>query len=486
LEKILIMSGFKNFIGQFFGFGTSQNRNYFTMQQIGQTTPDWINTTNLFDIYGRIPELHTVINKKANLMASANPKVCDIDGNELDRNAATENIYKLIDRPTPMLTWGRMVQMVSINLSVTGNALIYSPRGTFGMIGLLNPIAWNNVKVHFNKKGYKQLAKSGLIEKFEIAMDSRGNFETFLPNEVVYLFEPDGINMANTKSKLEALKMPLSNIEKQYTKRNVILKNLFSLGMLSFETVSDGVSVMPIKDTDIKAVRDDMKKRHKDEIMIAGKPMKFDPMTFPTKDLLLFEENYADFVTLCDAFGLKVDIFGNILGKGSTFANVDGGERQTYTGTIIPECEHIYDEITSQLGLDKLGIYLKPDFSHIDVLKTDDKLAADAAKVEVDRLSVMLRDGVITPDQYAEIANVELIPLTPQEKQMQSLQNAQTNLRGTVGGLQGIISINQAVGDGTMTRDAAINTLVNYYGYDATVAAGMVTMPQNTSGNIEE
>jgi len=478
------MSGLTNFIGQFFGFGTSQNRNYFTMQQIGQTTPDWINTTNLFDIYGRIPELHTVINKKANLMASANPKVCDIDGVELERNASTENVYRLIDRPTPMLTWGRMVQMVSINLSVTGNALIYSPRGTFGTVGLLNPIAWNNVKVHFNKKGYKQLAKSGLIEKFEIAMDSRGNFETFLPSEVVYLFEPDGINMANTKSKLEALKMPLSNIEKQYTKRNVILKNLFSLGTLSFETQSDGVGVKPVDPKKIIELREDMKKRHEGEVIITDRSTKFDPMVFPTKDLLLYEENYADFVTLCDAFGLKVDIFGNILGKGSTFANVDGGERQTYTGTIIPECEHIYDEITSQLGLDLQGIYLKPDFSHIDVLKTDDKLAADAAKVEVDRLSVMLRDGIITPEQYAEMSGVVLAQLSPADKQAQSLQNAQTNLRGTVGGLTGIIDLNRAVGEGSMTRESAINTLVNYYGYDLATASGMITTPQSNS-NIE-
>jgi hypothetical protein len=373
-------------------FGTRGGR-YFTMQQIGQTTPDWINTTDLWAVYGRIPELHTVINKKANLMASANPKLCDIDGNVLERNAKTENAYKLIDRPTPMLTWGRMIQMTSINLSVTGNALIYTPRATFGTVGLLNPIAWNNVKIHFNKKGYKQIAKSGLIESFEIPMDSRGTFETFTPEEVIYLFEPDGINLVNTVSKLEALKMPLSNIEKQYTKRNVILKNLFSLGMLSGSN-NDGMGALPVEGKDIDAIRKDMKKRHEGEVIISDKMWKFDPMTFPTRDLMLYEENYADFVTLCDAFGLKVDIFGNILGKGSTFANVDGGERQTYTGTIIPETEHIYDEITSQLGLDLQGIYLKPDFSHIDVLKGDETKSASAMNQRAQALEKIQNLGV--------------------------------------------------------------------------------------------
>jgi HK97 family phage portal protein len=386
-------------------FGTRGGR-YFTMQQIGQTTPDWIKTTDLWSIYGRIPELHTVINKKANLMASANPKVCDIDGNVLERNSKTENAYKLIDRPAPMLTWGRMIQMTSTNLSVTGNALIYTPRATFGTVGLFNPIAWNNVKVHFNKKGYKQIAKSGLIEKFEIAMDARGTFETFTPEEVVYLFEPDGINMVNTVSKLDALKMALSNIEKQYEKRNVLLKNLFSLGMLSGAN-SDGMGALPVQPDDIKQVRDDFKKRHKGEVIISDKQWKFDPMTFPTRDLMLYEENYADFVTLCDAFGLKVDIFGNILGKGSTFANVDGAERQTYTGTIIPETEHIYDEITQQVGFDAQGIYIKPDFSHIDILKSDANKEATALNLKAQALEKIKNLGIeLNEDEIRSILGI--------------------------------------------------------------------------------
>ena len=129
-------------------------------------------------------------------------------------------------------------------------------------------------------------------------------------------------------------------------------------------------------------------------------------MSYPTKDLMLFEENQADFVRLIDAYGLNENMFGNVLGKGSTFANTEGGERQAYNSTIIPETEITYDEITTQWSLDKAGIYLKPDFSHISVLQEDDEKSERAKKTQVDKLSIMLRDGVISIDEYREMAGI--------------------------------------------------------------------------------
>jgi hypothetical protein len=99
-------------------------------------------------------------------------------------------------------------------------------------------------------------------------------------------------------------------------------------------------------------------------------------------------------------FGLNENMFSSVLGKGSTFANTEGGERQAYNSTIIPETEITYDEITTQWQLDKSGIYLKPDFSHVSVLQEDAEKLERASKTKVEKLSVMLRDGVITVEEY--------------------------------------------------------------------------------------
>lgn len=398
----LIDNAFR-FFGRFSSYG-SRNTNYYTLQSIGDTAPTWINTTNKWDLYGRIPELQAVINRRAKMVASANPYLCDSDGNVIlykDLPSDLKWLENLIDRPTPMLSWGRMIEMVEVNKCVTGNALIYSPKRTFGTRQIAVPIAFNNVKIHANRKGYKQLEKSGVISKFEIAVDNKGTFETFLPNEVIYIFENDGINLMDTRSKLEALQYPISNIEKSYEKRNVILKNLFALGMLTAEQPT-GVNSRSLMGKDIEQEREDIKKRHRDEIIISKNSFKWQPMSYPTKDLMLYEENQADFVRIVDAYGLNENMFGNVLGKGSTFANTEGGERQAYNSTIIPETEIIYDEITTQWGLDKLGYYLKPDFSHISVLQEDAEKLEKANKTKVEKLSIMLRDGVITIEEYRE------------------------------------------------------------------------------------
>lgn len=51
---------------------------------------------------------------------------------------------------------------------------------------------------------------------------------------------------------------------------------------------------------------------------------------------------------------------------------------------------------------------------------------------------------------------------------------ARANLRGSVGGVQGIVAIQQSVADGKTTREAAIATLKYVYGYEDAEAAEMV------------
>jgi len=57
-------------------------------------------------------------------------------------------------------------------------------------------------------------------------------------------------------------------------------------------------------------------------------------------------------------------------------------------------------------------------------------------------------------------------------------QKAQANLRGTVGGVQGILDIQSSVSKGITDKDAAINLLVQIYGFDAEAAEKMIGNPK--------
>lgn len=106
---------------------------------------------------------------------------------------------------------------------------------------------------------------------------------------------------------------------------------------------------------------------------------------------------------------------------------------------------------------------------------------AQTNKVEVDTYSIMLKDGIITPEQYAQEFNIELQPIDKTQSQQAALAQAQTNLKGTVGGLDGIINLNASVSSGAMERQTAVNTLINYYGYDAVTANSMITQPKEVT-----
>lgn len=351
------------------------NTNYFTTQQIGIITPEWVNTSDKWNLYYSIPELQAVVLRYADMVASANPIVVDKDGNKMNING--DNIFRLIDRPNAMQSWGKMMKMIAINQCITNNVLIYAPNGSFGKLQLM-PLAFNNVKIVPTGKNLVSVDLASFIEKFQIPTSRINEFKDFMPDEVIYISEVDGINLFDSRSKLDALKMPLSNLKKQYEKRNVLLVNMFSLGILSSNN-TDGISSLPISEADVSKIRKDIKMRNEGEVIITDKPLKFDPMTFPVKDLMLFEEMTADKIAIIDAFGLNQHMFGQGEGgKGSTFSNVEMGERQAYNSTIIPATEILYDELTKQMKLDQQGMYLVPDFSHISVLKQDETRSADA------------------------------------------------------------------------------------------------------------
>ena len=61
---------------------------------------------------------------------------------------------------------------------------------------------------------------------------------------------------------------------------------------------------------------------------------------------------------------------------------------------------------------------------------------------------------------------------------------AQSRIRGSVGGVNGIIEINKAVAEGSMTEDAGEAILRSIYGIDLATAAAMVE-PGTTSATVE-
>lgn len=390
-----------NFWNSFFGSGDNGNGRFinqfngFSPRIWGQKTAVWIDTNNAFRHYLEIPELRTVINKRASLMASNVPFLL----NEKTGEVVTDHwLNALMKKPNPTQSWSDVIYSLSVNDALFSNAFAYCPKRSFGVRNLMLPLPSDKMKVLTTGKKLAQMDKEGLIAGFEF--DYNTDIEKLSWDDVVYFSTPDGVNIINPTSRLESLKYPLSNIKATYHKRNVLLENIGAIGILSAKN-SDIGGAIPMTPEEKKEIQSDWFRRQKDELIITESDVNWQPMSFPTKDLMLFEELTEDKIAIIDAFGLNYNIFAQV--KGSTFANVRDGMRLTYSETIIPETQQMYDSLTEQFGLDKEGLRLFADFSHIAVMQPDENLKADALTKRADALNKIILAGVVLSDEEKKI-----------------------------------------------------------------------------------
>jgi hypothetical protein len=171
----------------------------------------------------------------------------------------------------------------------------------------------------------------------------------------------------------------------------VLLENIGAIGILSAEN-SDMAGTIPMTPEEKTQIQRDWYKRQKDELIITEAKVNWTPMSYPTKDLMLFEELSADKLALFDAYGLNSNIFSSV--QGTTFSNVRDSIRMIYTDTIIPETQSLYDSMMKQWGLHQQGYYLKADFHHLPIMQDDEVQMANTMKIKAETLEKLRNLGV--------------------------------------------------------------------------------------------
>ena len=395
----------RDFWSSFFGWSGNQNNRFIdeygnkfnTLHQNiwGVKQPVWIDTNKAFEHYLEIPELRTVVDKRASMMSSAMPCLYNIDGEKIDNHWVLE----LIQNPNPTQSWQDVIFSLSVNDALYSNSFVYAPKRSFGIVNLFVPLPSNKMIINLSGKKLKQMDTEGLINDYTFMYDD-DHKEKLEFEEVIYIATTDGLNIVNPNSRMDALKFPLSNIRAAYKKRNVLLENIGSIGILS-ATQNDIGGAIPMTPEEKREIQQDWYRRSKDELIITEASVDWKPMTFPTKDLMLYEELTADKMAIVDIYGLNSYVFSQE--KGATFSNVKEGLKMAYTDTIIPETKALYAGISEQLGLDEEGLSLQPDFSHLPILQTDENQNAQALDTRAAALLKIQEAGVVLNDEEKRI-----------------------------------------------------------------------------------
>ena len=356
----------------------------------GKKEAVWLDTGDAWRLFIDIPELRSVVNKRATMMAANMPILYDKNGNLVENHW----INDLINKPNGVQSWSDVVYSMSVQDALYSNVVAYCPLRSFGQRNLIITLPNNKIQINLSGKKLKQMEMNDLITSFVFTYDD-GSKETIELQDSIYLTTADGMNIVRPISRIDSLRLPLSNIMASYNKRNVLLENLGAIGILSAQQ-NDLGGAIPMTPEERQKIQRDWYKRQKDELIITESNVNWQPMSYPTRDLMLFEELTEDKLAIIDAFGLNYNLFSSE--KGSTFSNVRDSIRMAYTDTIIPETQQMYDSMIAQWGLQG-EYYLKADFNHLPILQDDENQKATAHKTKVETVKMI----------------TELLPLSEEE-----------------------------------------------------------------------
>ena len=393
-----------NFLSNFFGTNQNNQLGRFINQvsgrlpisnQIwGKKEAVWVDTNDAWRLFIEIPELRSVIDKRASMMASNHPCLYDMNGDKVENHW----LMDLFKDPNAMQSWSDVVYSLSVQDALYSNAFAYCPKRSFDIRNLMVPLPASKIEIQLSGKKLQAMDSEDMITRFVFQYDDDSK-ERIDWTDMIYLTTDDGMNLVKPISRIDSLKYPLSNIKAQYNKRNVLLENIGAIGILS-TSQNDMGGAIPMTPEEKQQIQRDWYKRSKDELIITESNVDWKPMSFPTRDLLLFEELNADKIAIIDVYGLNINLFSSE--KGTTFTNVRDSIRLVYTDTIIPETQSMYDSMMKQWGLSD-EYYLKAEFDHLPAMQVDEESKANVQKTKAETLEKIAGLGVNLSEEEIRI-----------------------------------------------------------------------------------
>lgn len=381
----------------------NDNRFYFQNTIIGANdSPTWVgvDAEHAQTIYETIPHVRIVIDKLASMFANAKIVITDMNGEPVD-NQEQNPFYRLIENPNPSQSREEFLMQYFIYQSLYGTAF----NNKLGVAGSIPRVMWNlpsqYMEVLVTGKVYKQVDINDIIKGYKLCFGNT-NTQSFDVDEVLMRSTPSPENPIIGSSKLQSLKMPISNIHAVLSKSNVIFNRMGAIGILSNEGSKDGMGALPLKPKEKQHVHEQYQKNYGNKanqmsLIISEANLKWQPMTYPSKDMMFYEELESDFSQIISSYGAHRDIFPST--KGATFENQNNAQKATYQDTIIPFANDYAKALTEFLGADLNGFKITFDYSHIPVLQENEKERSEVLLNKTKAIETLRNNG------FEDVAN---------------------------------------------------------------------------------
>jgi hypothetical protein len=385
---------------------------------IGSAAASWIgygSDLEYLAAFDRNPVLRAIIELKAKAKSNLIFKIWDEKAENYINLSKTRrpdllNIINILSKPNPLQSYSEWQLLSEVNYSIFGNSYDYAtlPDGfldvnyqTITSIRQLPPYLMGYV---LTGRYFDQTTIEGIIEKYVLQLPTGQKdilpAQIFHRNDVNITFDQ---NFIKGVSKLQGLTMPLTNIEKAFESRNVIIRKRGALGMFTSDNKDGAGSTYPLLDNQMEQVQKDLEKYgaldDQWQYMFLRYPMSYHKTSLNMDELKLFEEVSADAMLVCNAFGVP-EVLLKLYLEGATFENQEASERRLYQSTIIPETSNQMDYLNRWLKTHDGGIRLDATFDHIPVLQANKKDEALTKKENSAYLEKLWMQGAITHNEW--------------------------------------------------------------------------------------
>lgn len=365
--------------------------------------------------YRKCPPLAAIINRKAQARMNGKLWILNSRGKESDSLPA-KKIKTLLMRPNPLQTWRQFKAQSYIYQQLFGFSiwLPLIPTG-FKQYGPIEATSlWNIPPFMLDIEEYDSLyyQTGGKIIK-RITLNYRNKRIDIDPESVFIIkdFVPSFESLVIPDSRIIPLEMPINNIIGAMESENVIINRRGPDYMISSDT-RDGVNGMvPLTPGEKDQLEKDFMQKYglrKSQVraIITSAAVKYTPMSFPVRDLMLHESVKENTKCICDGYNYPPHLLGLI---DPTFNNQNAAEKGLYNNAIIPEADSDMEQINQAFRTEEYNLQIQEDFSHIPVLQEDARAEAAARRVKGQALDLEFKNNWITLNRVLELLGEDTV-----------------------------------------------------------------------------
>jgi len=386
-------------------------------------------------VYYKCSTLQSVILNKAQCKANARWYLVDDKGNKSNSLVANE-IMAFMRKPNVLQSYSEFRAEAASYTQIYGYCIIwYVPNGSPFGIGLQNIWVLNPVDCVIKYKGTGVENKVRLEEIIESITYYYSGMSINVPVQQVAFVKDQTTRTSRAiqqsilpTSRIYGLELVVSNNIASYDARNSMIVNRGQQGFISNST-RDAASYIPLLPDEKELLQREWDDygvlRGQKKVLITGKDLKWNSTVIPTRDLMLFEESEETICRIVDVYGYQIQLLA--AAKKSSIGSQNETQKEArknlYLNTIIPEDISEISMIFSGFNLEKYGLHVECDYSHIPELHGDQKVKEEVSAIRVQSIEKINAMNI----RYENKINIAMLTMDITEEQAKLIIDNESN-----------------------------------------------------------